>query len=682
MIDTGAPRGQILVIVAVALMTLLAIAALVIDVGFAWMERRAQQNAVDPAAVAAARHLQPFDGTSWPRAREAACFFVKQHGYFTSDDTTCSAARASGDLYVGAPTSGPYRGTPPYIEVRLRQAHQTFFGPVIGIPTVQIATGAVAANGGRTVNSNSLVALDPTTCGAGMLTGNGTINITDESGAAGGSVYVNSICGIDPPYGVDETQTEGGDSCQNQGGSQNNPQGAMHISGNQARLITPHLYVRGTCNKTSNPFPGNCTTPPCRTTEGAAEISDPFFGLLEPDPASFARWGVTSCPAPGNLLSPGPGCVFEGAHGYPTRLSPGIYYGGIVIRGQAKLKLNPGIYYIGGGGIQMSGNNTALEAVDTAGVINPILIFSTGDPSYGGSCAEDENWPPAPVVPVTQYSSPIADAAVNGSWTGTFMDIDEFTAVDTDYLESPLAPTATHHFDVEMGGVDTPASETGVVIEYRYQKSADAGQVIDLTLELREGTDVIASATHTNIPGGSAWQAGSIPLTNSEAAAISDWYNLEMRIKAVATGGSEDRAARVSWIRVTVPPGSTASPQRRCQGKIEIVGQGSFTGKATTIAPWSGMLLWQDGTLSGNGRATNPIAKIDIGGQGTLKISGTVYGPQAECYLRGNGASDPANKRAAVQMVCWRFTVVGNGGLNMPYDPSQLFGNNLKGLVR
>ena len=54
---TPAPRGQVLIIGAVAMVVLLGIAALVVDLGFSWMLRRQEQNAVDPASVAAARYL-------------------------------------------------------------------------------------------------------------------------------------------------------------------------------------------------------------------------------------------------------------------------------------------------------------------------------------------------------------------------------------------------------------------------------------------------------------------------------------------------------------------------------------------------------------------------------------------------------------------------------------------------
>jgi hypothetical protein len=91
--------------------------------------------------------------------------------------------------------------------------------------------------------------------------------------------------------------------------------------------------------------------------------------------------------------------------------------------------------------------------------------------------------------------------------------------------------------------------------------------------------------------------------------------------------------------------------------------------------------MWQDGTLGGNGRGNNPVAKVDIGGQGEMNISGTIYAPAAKTYLRGNGSSDPTSATAAVQIIAWQFSIVGNGTLNMPFDPEEVTGSQQKGLV-
>ena len=57
----GGARGQVLPIFAAGLVAILAITALVVDVGFVFMLRRHEQNAADPGALAAARYIPTGD---------------------------------------------------------------------------------------------------------------------------------------------------------------------------------------------------------------------------------------------------------------------------------------------------------------------------------------------------------------------------------------------------------------------------------------------------------------------------------------------------------------------------------------------------------------------------------------------------------------------------------------------
>src|SRR4051794_172214 len=112
--------GQVIVIFAGALFLLVAIAALIVDLGFVFTIRRQEQNAADPGAIAAARFLR---AAGDPRA--AACLYAHQNGFFNAvpGDTTCaSSSDANGaTLAVVSPPSsaaGPsYAGRPGFIEV-------------------------------------------------------------------------------------------------------------------------------------------------------------------------------------------------------------------------------------------------------------------------------------------------------------------------------------------------------------------------------------------------------------------------------------------------------------------------------------------------------------------------------------------------------------------------------------
>ena len=75
--------GQVLVIFAGGLLTLLVIAALVIDLGFTMAIRRSEQDAADAGAIAAARFIRTgAGGTAEPtKMRQAACFYAEQNGF-------------------------------------------------------------------------------------------------------------------------------------------------------------------------------------------------------------------------------------------------------------------------------------------------------------------------------------------------------------------------------------------------------------------------------------------------------------------------------------------------------------------------------------------------------------------------------------------------------------------------
>ena len=178
-----------------------------VDLGLSWILRRQEQNAADPASIAAARYIEEGDtAATRTKMRTAACFYAQQNGFFTTDNATCVAARAAGDLQVLWPPIGPhagqFAGRPEMVLVVIRDQHPTFFGRIFDQDSASVATGAVAARETQSANSNGLVALDPTSCAAGHIHGNGEITIEpvenpDTPGMpySGGYVQINSSCG-------------------------------------------------------------------------------------------------------------------------------------------------------------------------------------------------------------------------------------------------------------------------------------------------------------------------------------------------------------------------------------------------------------------------------------------------------------------------------------------------------
>lgn len=384
-------RGQILIVVAAGLLVLMAIAAIAIDLGFSWMLRRQEQNAADPAAIAAARHLTDALGApSWSQAgAEAdACFYAQQNGFFEADPG-CTAAIAAGDLLVRTPpVSGQYAGQPGHVQVTIKETHPAFFGRIFGATDLTVTTSATAANTAGNANSASLVALQDVCAGgaAGQIVGGGTVRIYPAASVppgSGGGVHVNSPCG---------TSTD--NVCSNGSGSS-----GLSIAG---RLEATSAAVVGTCTVPgSDPGDGlYCTTAIC-PDEGAITLGDPLLYLQEPAFGAGGGFPNATCPD-GSASTPTStsGCVLKnGLSSCPDVagvgvcvLDPGVYYGGWDIKSNVKVFLNPGMYILAGGGIKLSGSSS-IEAVDDgSGQPSRVTIFSSdgpGCPSIGAQCQGD-----------------------------------------------------------------------------------------------------------------------------------------------------------------------------------------------------------------------------------------------------------------------------------------------------
>lgn len=389
----SAPRGQVLITTAVAMLVLVAVAALVVDLGMSWMLRRQEQNAADPGAVAAARWLRDSSGDpTWDQAmaEKDACFYAQQNGFFVGD-SACASALDDDRLQVHAPpTSGPYSGRPGYVQVIISDTHPSFFGRLLGRDEAVVTTGAVAANTAGNSNSNSLIALRPDGCDTGMVQGTGgggakvsIIPALDEAGVPyeGGYVYSNSAC----PAGV----TSGLAACGNGNGS-------VKVSGTNSSLVAPRIYTVGTCAK--NGSGATITTSEGNlVNQGAVPIGDPLVGLPAPRLSDFPNGvcpnGAPSTPtstAPCLLKGTGGGATCADVSGQPTCvLKPGVYYGGWDVGSKVRLQLQPGMYILAGGGIKLSGTDASIETVSNAAGTEPrVTIFSTDGPGCPGISAQ------------------------------------------------------------------------------------------------------------------------------------------------------------------------------------------------------------------------------------------------------------------------------------------------------
>jgi Putative Flp pilus-assembly TadE/G-like len=363
MYSRPARQGQILVIFVGALFLFVAIAAIAVDLGFAFMIRRQEQNAADPAAIAAARYIRPTStsGADTSGMRATACLYARQNGFFqsASSNTGCVPANdADGTTltvnYPPGPAAGRFAGTPGFVEVVISRPHRLFFGGLLAFPQITITSSAVAAFSNGDSNSSSLIALDPTHCASGHIHGTGTINIHRLPGVtSGGFVQVNSNCSNGSTDNV----------CSPSGGG-------LKVDSNASNFTAPMTYVVGSCQATSGTVNGGLT-------EGAAVVGDP---LAELQPPKLSDYPAGKCSPTDPPLAPGAsGCRFSGAG--DVNLQPGVYYGGWDIQNRVNLVLAPGLYIFAGGGVRLNAGGSITSVQGGAGAPAPVMFFNTDDPS-------------------------------------------------------------------------------------------------------------------------------------------------------------------------------------------------------------------------------------------------------------------------------------------------------------
>ena len=160
---------------------------------------------------------------------------------------------------------------------------------------------------------------------------------------------------------------------------------------------------------------------------------------------------------------------------------------------------------------------------------------------------------------MAQFLRPDNDDSI-GSWTdeasGTtdiYTGIDEETAEDTEHIRSEDDPSSSVCIIGLSTGID-PLSSINHIIRYRYGKGETGGGSpgdIDLIVELREGTTVIASNTHLDVSTTVA--DGSFTLTGGEADNITDYSNLNIRFTADKSSGARTSWGLFTWQEFQIP---------------------------------------------------------------------------------------------------------------------------------
>lgn len=318
-------KGQVLIIIAFAAVALFAFAALAIDGGMVFSDKRHAQNAADTAVLAAA--LAKVRGQNF---NTAALNRATTNGYDNNSTTNTV------EVY-NPPTDGNYAGNNEYIQVKITSHVNTFFARVIGFSELINHAEAVARTTPSTTSSmyggSAVVALDPTGCKAVQFNGNANMTIT------GTGIYVNSTC---------------------------NPNAFNNDSGSSGVLSTPCLQTVGGYSYTS----------------GKVDITQ--AGCLHNNVASMAApqypsitCGTQAATKDGDTLSPG---NWSGA--FPpngvTYLQSGMYCisnGNFQVNGGDTLIGHGVVIYMIDGFVKWNGGATIQLDAPTDGPYKGLLLY-------------------------------------------------------------------------------------------------------------------------------------------------------------------------------------------------------------------------------------------------------------------------------------------------------------------
>ena len=367
-------RGSSLVINAVALISLLGVAALAVDMGYGYSLKNKLQSAGDAAALAAADAL-PDGAQAQALALEYAVknLDAATHGQaLNSSDVESGNWNKSTRVFTtgGTPTNA--------VKLTLRRTAangngtNTFFARALGVGEMDIVTEVIA---GRPNDPVCLLALDPTDDDA-LNVGNGQVTLND--------------CGV-----------------------QVNSTDSTALSGNTNGEITAdYICVSGSYDTSPTYSPG--------VEDDCKALEDPLAHMAMPTPGACQYnnevYSNTTTISPGVYCG---GITVNG--GGDVTMLPGLYTirdGGFRVSGNASISGNGVSIYLEG----------ATSFVDISGGGTVDLVASANDPLAGILFARDRSDPPGTVHKFAgggnmNYAGviyfPNDDVKFNGNGSGT-----------------------------------------------------------------------------------------------------------------------------------------------------------------------------------------------------------------------------------------------------------------------
>jgi Flp pilus assembly protein TadG len=284
-------RGVSALLTGLVLTTVLGFAALGVDAGVAYKDRRAAQNAADSAAYSAATAYLAGGTDVTAQARAVAATYGFRDGVGGVTVTVNNA-----------PKSGPYTGNPRAVEVIIRQPMRRFFAAVLTSSQTTLGARAVSMAGVR--GDACVISLDPNVSEAVRLNGDQTINLP------GCSLAANSTSAK-----------------------------ALLMNGT-AQVTADSIRLRGNYSMNGSV---TLTATNGKYLNQATALDDPYAGVQIP---SYGACGSQ----PDNKLVDGALTLPA-----PPAGQPAVYCSGLSLTGSGAVTFPPGIYVIKGGDLKVTG---------------------------------------------------------------------------------------------------------------------------------------------------------------------------------------------------------------------------------------------------------------------------------------------------------------------------------------
>jgi Flp pilus assembly protein TadG len=318
---TQQQKGQALVLIVLGIVGMIALVALAIDGGNAFMNRRHAQAAADAAAMAAA--LAKLNGQNWQQAglaRAASNEFLNDGVHDTVTVVNPPGAGCKGVV-------GPYVGNNEYIQVIINSTVGTFFAQIVGVTQTSSCVESIARAKNSTYsslyNGQSVVGLAPNVCDSLNFCGTSQLQLW------GSGMFSNSSrdCGVDFSGSTQVKLYDGG---------------IQMVANNYTVSGNPQIAVAGgiTGGAAQQPYPPPAEMLPSISCSGAATQSG---STMNP-----GNWSGTFPPNGVDQLNAGTYCIngdfrLQGSGGTLTGNGVTIFMqtGGITWSGNAEVKLTP-----------------------------------------------------------------------------------------------------------------------------------------------------------------------------------------------------------------------------------------------------------------------------------------------------------------------------------------------------